>query len=339
VKIVAAAREPGARSKIAVTSRDSDVDPVGACVGMRGARVQAVVQELRGEKIDIVPWDRDPARFVCNAIQPAEVSRVIIDEANGSMELVVPDDKLSLAIGRRGQNVRLASRLTSWRLDVISETKFEEREKLAIESLALIDGIDEGLAKSMYKLGFRTIEEVVEADSAELAAIPGFGSLETVQSIQAAAEAAMEAQRLQRIRTLSQSKDAITERDRMLLIQGMGERTIELLAEAGYKTLDSLSGDVDVDKLALNTGLGIRKAKQIAANVKQFRINEEQVFEEMREQARLDRELEEDIVADNSEVDSLSAGDWADTSLNEEGDDESSADNDVSDDEEEDANA
>lgn len=312
VKIVAAAREPGARSKIAVTSRDSDVDPVGACVGMRGARVQAVVQELRGEKIDIVPWDRDPARFVCNAIQPAEVSRVIIDEANGSMELVVPDDKLSLAIGRRGQNVRLASRLTAWRLDVISDTKFEEREKRAIETLALIDGIDEGLARSMYKLGFRTIEEVAEADSAELAGIPGFGNLEVVQGIQAAAEAAMEQQRLTRIRTLSQSKNAITERDRMLLIQGLGERTIELLADAGYKSLESLSGDVDVDKLALNTGLGIRKAKQIIQNVKQFRINEEQVFEEMREQARLDRELEEEVSLDDSGADSLSAGDWAD---------------------------
>ena len=155
VKIVTAAREPGARSKIAVTSRDIDVDPVGACVGMRGSRVQSVVQELRGEKIDIVPWDRDPARFVCNAIQPAEVARVIIDEANGSMELVVPDDKLSLAIGRRGQNVRLASQLTEWRLDVISESKFREREIEAIESLAMIDGVDDNMARSMHKLGFR----------------------------------------------------------------------------------------------------------------------------------------------------------------------------------------
>jgi N utilization substance protein A len=311
VKIVAAAREPGARSKIAVTSRDSDVDPVGACVGMRGARVQAVVQELRGEKIDIVPWDRDPARFVCNAIQPAEVSRVIIDEANGSMELVVPDDKLSLAIGRRGQNVRLASRLTAWRLDVISDSKFEEREKHSIEALAKIDGIDEGLAKSMYKLGFRTVEEVAEADPSELAAIPGLGNADFIQRIQSAADAAMEQQRLGRIRSLSQSKDAITERDRMLLVPGLGERTIELLADAGYKTLAALSGDVDVDKLALNTGLGIRKAKQIIQNVKQFRINEEKVFEEMREQARLERELEADITSDTG-IDSISAGDWSD---------------------------
>src|SRR5690349_21971699 len=122
VRIVSVAREPGARSKIAVTSRDADVDPVGACVGMKGSRVQAVVQELRGEKIDIVPYDRDPARYVIAAIQPAEVHKVIVDEADGRMELVVPDEKLSLAIGRKGQNVRLAAQLTGWKLDIISES-------------------------------------------------------------------------------------------------------------------------------------------------------------------------------------------------------------------------
>ena len=123
VVIEAAAREPGGRAKIAVSSRDSDVDPVGACVGMKGSRVQAVVQELRGEKIDIVPFDEDPARFVCSALAPAEVSRVIIDEANHAMELIVPDDQLSLAIGRRGQNVRLAAQLTGWKLDINSESR------------------------------------------------------------------------------------------------------------------------------------------------------------------------------------------------------------------------
>src|SRR5690606_28847151 len=148
VRIVAAAREPGARSKIAVTSRDSDVDPVGACVGMKGSRVQAVVQELRGEKIDIVPWDRDPARFVCNAIAPAEVSRVIIDEGHGGMELVVPDAKLSLAIGRRGQNVRLASQLTGWKLDIISESRFRQMEEQALSELGRIRSADEEMVKS-----------------------------------------------------------------------------------------------------------------------------------------------------------------------------------------------
>src|SRR5258708_6779072 len=123
VRIEASAREAGARSKIAVSSRDRDVDPVGACVGMKGSRVQAVVQELRGEKIDIVPYDADPARFVCNAIAPAEVARVIIDAGSHTMELIVPDDKLSLAIGKKGQNVRLASQLTAWRIDIHSRRK------------------------------------------------------------------------------------------------------------------------------------------------------------------------------------------------------------------------
>ena len=123
---MSAAREPGARSKIAVASRDSDVDPVGACVGMKGSRVQAVVQELRGERIDIVPWSPDPARYVCSALSPAQVSKVIIDEGAKSMDVIVPDDQLSLAIGRKGQNVRLAVQLTGWSIDIKSESKMRE---------------------------------------------------------------------------------------------------------------------------------------------------------------------------------------------------------------------
>src|SRR5215218_8723947 len=175
VRIESSAREPGARAKIAVSSRDRDVDPVGACVGMKGSRVQAVVQELRGEKIDIVPWDRDPARYVIAAIQPAEVHKVIVDEADGRMELVVPDEKLSLAIGRKGQNVRLAAQLTNWKLDIISETKFKQMEEEAINALQQMDLVTETIAKSMYRLGFRALEEVSEASIEELAAIPGLG--------------------------------------------------------------------------------------------------------------------------------------------------------------------
>src|SRR3954464_4249711 len=163
VRIEASARKAGARSKIAVSSRDRDVDPVGACVGMKGARVQAVVQELRGEKIDIVPFDRDPARFVCAAIQPAEGSKVIVDEADGRMELVVPDEKLSLAIGRKGQNVRLAAQLSGWKLDIISESKFKQMEEESINALQHISEVDETIAKAMYRLGFRMLEEVAEA--------------------------------------------------------------------------------------------------------------------------------------------------------------------------------
>lgn len=286
VNIVAVAREPGARSKIAVTSRDADVDPVGACVGMRGSRVQAVVLELRGEKIDIVPWDRDPARFVCNAIQPAEVTRVIIDEANGSMELVVPDDKLSLAIGRRGQNVRLASQLSGWRLDVISETSFAEREKEAIETLAMIEGINDSTARTMYKLGFRTVEEVAEAEASELSAIPGIGSNEAVEEIQKAAEQTMEELRQARIRSLASRPEPLSQRERLMFIRGIGERTIELLSDAGYKSVDDLASEEDVDRLAINTGLGLRKARQIKEGIQQYLDSEASILNELQEQAR-----------------------------------------------------
>jgi N utilization substance protein A len=183
VRIESSAREPGARAKIAVSSRDRDVDPVGACVGMKGSRVQAVVQELRGEKIDIVPYSEDPARFVCNAIAPAEVSRVIIDAENHTMELVVPDDKLSLAIGKKGQNVRLASQLTGWRIDIHSESKVKQLEEQALRSMASIDGVGQDLANTMFKLGWRSAQEVADANESELAGIPGLGGLEAARRI------------------------------------------------------------------------------------------------------------------------------------------------------------
>src|SRR5258706_10020163 len=183
VKIVGVAREPGSRSKIAVTTRDSDVDPVGACVGIKGSRVQAVVQELRGEKIDIVPFDRDPARYIINAIQPAEGNKVILDESDHRMELVVPDEKLSLAIGRKGQNVRLAAQLTGWKLDIISESKFKQMEEESIPALSLIGEVDDTIARAMYRLGYRALEEVAEAGADELAAIPGIGSVEAATKL------------------------------------------------------------------------------------------------------------------------------------------------------------
>lgn len=181
VRIEACAREPGARSKIAVSSKDRDVDPVGACVGMRGSRVQAVVQELRGEKIDIVPYNEDPARFVCNAIQPAKVSRVLIDADRHTMELVVPDDKLSLAIGKRGQNVRLASRLTNWRIDIHSESKIQEMEERSRAEMASVPGCDAELAERIFEQGWRNLRDLAVADAEELA--PVVGQLETAEKI------------------------------------------------------------------------------------------------------------------------------------------------------------
>ncbi|MBP8645502.1 MAG: transcription termination/antitermination protein NusA [Syntrophobacteraceae bacterium] len=168
VSIISAAREPGSRAKIAVVSRDPDVDPVGACVGVKGTRVQNVVQELRGEKIDIVPWNMDPAKFVVNALAPAIISKVIIDQANRNMEVIVPDDQLSLAIGRRGQNVRLASRLTNWHIDVKSESRYERQKQAGYQTLLEIEGVTEEIADRLYEAGITSIEEFVEAGLTEL---------------------------------------------------------------------------------------------------------------------------------------------------------------------------
>lgn len=171
VSIIAATREPGSRAKIAVVSKSSDVDPVGACVGMKGARVQNVVQELHGEKIDIVPWNMDPAKFVVNALAPAIISKVIIDQANRSMEVVVPDDQLSLAIGKRGQNVRLASKLTNWRIDVSSESKYNRKKQAGYQDFLRITGLEEELADRLYENGITSLEEFNEASFSELSDI------------------------------------------------------------------------------------------------------------------------------------------------------------------------
>ncbi len=164
VEIRQCAREPGGRAKVAVYSKDSDVDPVGACVGMKGTRVQSVVQELRGEKIDIVPWTDDQAELVCRALAPAKVSKVIIDEDEHAMEVIVPDDQLSLAIGKRGQNVRLAHRLSGWKLDVRSDSEAEEEARTARASLNAIPGIGDINAELLYQWGFRSAEQLADAN-------------------------------------------------------------------------------------------------------------------------------------------------------------------------------
>ncbi len=173
VRIESAAREPGGRSKIAVASKETDVDPVGACVGMKGARVQAVVQELRGEKIDIVAWHPDPARYICNAIAPAEVSRVILDEKNHAMELIVADDQLSLAIGKKGQNVRLAARLTGWKIDIHSESKVKQLAEEGKQRLTQIPGVGDNLAELLYNQGITNPETLVSQSTEQVAQITG----------------------------------------------------------------------------------------------------------------------------------------------------------------------
>ncbi len=188
IEIKSAAREPGSRAKIAVHSTDPDVDPVGACVGVKGTRVQAVVQELRGERVDIVPWTPDPAEYVCRALLPAKVSKIILDEEERVMEVIVPDDQLSLAIGKKGQNVRLASRLTGWRLDVRSESEVELEHSRTLESLMAVPGIGDVTAELLYQNGFKSAEEVAEADLDALLEVEGLGQEKAAAVLQAARE-------------------------------------------------------------------------------------------------------------------------------------------------------
>jgi len=263
VKIQAAAREPGARSKIAVSSTDRDVDPVGACVGMKGSRVQAVVQELRGEKVDIVPWDEDPARFVCNALAPAEVSRVLIDETNHAMELIVPDDQLSLAIGRRGQNVRLASQLTGWKLDIVSESKVKEVKDRAFKSLSRLEGVNELHMQTLYNYGIRCAQDILDAERSFLETIPGIGAekAEAIQTdaarvielekeefaqIKAGEEAVAREQAKRMFDDYAHRQTRLPEEERIIRVKGVGSETVTKLAEAGILFVEDL---VDVTNL------------------------------------------------------------------------------------------
>ena len=202
VEVKGAAREPGVRAKIAVVSHDAHVDPVGACVGMRGTRVQAVVQELRGERIDIVPWRSDPAEYVCRALAPAQVSKIIMDEDGRAMEVIVPDDQLSLAIGKRGQNVRLASELTGWKLDLRSESEAEDEARRARASLTAIPGVSDVTAELLYQNGFKSAAELARSDEDTLAEIEGIeperaGATLAAARAHVAAQCAEEAARAQ----------------------------------------------------------------------------------------------------------------------------------------------
>jgi transcription termination/antitermination protein NusA len=174
VEIMSAAREPGQRAKIAVTSKDPSVEPVGACVGMKGSRVQNIVQELKGEKIDIVLWNEDVTRFVCNALGPAEISKVFLDEENKEMEIVVPDSELSKAIGKRGQNVRLAAKLTGWKLDIISSTAAQSRTAESIFNLMLLPGMNETMAQNILQSGFGSFQSLASTTVEEIMTIAGY---------------------------------------------------------------------------------------------------------------------------------------------------------------------
>ena len=218
VQIMGVSREPGSRSKVAVSSRESDVDPVGACVGMRGSRVQAVVQELRGEKIDIVPWSPDPAKYIYNALAPAECSRVIVDDSNLSLEVVVPDDQLSLAIGRQGQNVRLAAKLMGWRIDVRSETRYQHYQDPDYYSLLEISVMTENIADKIYDLGVTSLELLAQADPDELSQGTNL-SAEMISSLVEEAKKLLEKKETEKeeapVETIDASEETGTEKENL----------------------------------------------------------------------------------------------------------------------------
>jgi len=241
IEIKAVARDPGSRAKIAVLSNDGSIDPVGACVGMRGSRVQAVVNELQGEKIDIIPWQEDQASFIVNALAPAEVTKVVMDEDNQRVEVVVPDDQLSLAIGRRGQNVRLASQLTGWTIDILTEQEesdrrqeeFKQQTDFFIEAL----DVDETLAQLLVAEGFSELEEVAFVEPEELASIEGFDE-ELVGELQSRAQDALEAKAAE----ADEQRKSLGVEDRLAAIEGLTPFMLVALGNAGVKTLEDFAG-------------------------------------------------------------------------------------------------
>jgi transcription termination/antitermination protein NusA len=260
IEIKAVARDPGSRAKIAVISRDSGIDPVGACVGMRGSRVQAVVGELQGEKIDIIPWSSDPATFVVNALAPAEVTKVVMDEEQRRIEVVVPDDQLSLAIGRRGQNVRLASQLTGWDIDILTEAEESERrtEEFRSRSQMFIDAldIDDVIAHLLVTEGFGSLEEVAFVPVEDLAEIEGF-DVDVAAELQERARTALE----RRDREYEDRYRELGVADDLAALDGLTPGMLVTLAENDIKTLDDfagLAGDELLEMLATSDKGGVK---------------------------------------------------------------------------------
>ncbi len=247
IQIKAAARDPGSRAKIGVISYDSSIDPVGACVGMKGSRVQAVVQEMQGEKIDIIPWSEDTATFVVNALQPATVSRVVIDEEESRIEVVVPDDQLSLAIGRRGQNVRLASQLTGSAIDIMTEAESsEKRQKEFTERSELFQNeldVDETLSQLLVAEGFSELEEVAYVSPDELSSIEGFDE-ELAAELQNRAQEALD----RREEASREERRGLGVDDALAELPHLTEAMLVTLGKAGIKTLDDLA-DLATDEL------------------------------------------------------------------------------------------
>ncbi|WP_026621836.1 transcription termination/antitermination protein NusA [Ensifer sp. WSM1721] len=311
IQIKSVARDPGSRAKIAVVSNDSSIDPVGACVGMRGSRVQAVVGELQGEKIDIIPWSPDPASFIVNALQPAEVTKVVLDEDAERIEVVVPDEQLSLAIGRRGQNVRLASQLTGWDIDILTEQEeserrqkeFNERTQLFMDAL----DVDEMVGQVLASEGFAQVEELAYVELDEIASIEGFDE-ETATEIQTRAreylekiEAEMDAKR----RELGVS-------DELRTIDGLTGQMLVALGEEGIKTMEDFAGCA-ADDLVGWTERKDGETKRFEGIFSKFEVTREEA-EAMIVQARLAAGwiTEEDLAQEQEQDEALEVAEGAD---------------------------
>ena len=260
IKIISAAREPGERAKISVYSSNRDVDPVGACVGMRGSRVQSVVQELRGERIDIIPWVQDQAKYICNALAPAKISRVYIDEENRHMEVIVADDQLSLAIGKKGQNVRLASKLTGWKIDIKSESKMEKISGEILEIFKQLPSIGDVTSRILYNEGFRSLKEIAEVDPEELAKILGMEKEKALEIIESASKPVEKGGQEAGVKEEAVPPDSAG--NPIDQIEGVGEKTAEILKAGGFQTVQDLL-KADVENLSSLPGIGPKKAEKL----------------------------------------------------------------------------
>ncbi len=275
VEIISVARDPGSRAKIAVYTSDNSIDPVGACVGMRGSRVQSVVNELQGEKIDIIKWNPDVASFVISSLAPAEATKVVLDEDIERIEVIVPDDHLSLAIGRRGQNVRLASQLTKWDIDILTEAEeserrqneFKEKSQIFIEAL----DVDEVIAQLLVSEGFMSVEDLVYVETSEISSIEGFDE-DTAIEIQSRAKTFME----QEIQKQEQRRKDLGVSDELVQIEGMTANMLVVLGENNIKSLDDFAG-FSTDELygwIEKTELGSKKQDGLFSS---FDLNRDQV--------------------------------------------------------------
>ena len=268
IKIISAAREPGERAKISVYSSNRDVDPVGACVGMKGSRVQSVVQELRGERIDIIPWSQDQAKYVCNGLSPAKISRVYIDEENRHMEVVVADDQLSLAIGKKGQNVRLASKLTGWKIDIKSESRMEKISSEILEKFKELPYVGDVASRILYNEGFRSVKEVSEVDPEELAKVLELEKEKASEIVEGAIQLSRReegAEVGQKISPIPGSP-ALDPLDRM---EGVGEKTAQVLEANGFKNVHDIL-EANIEKLSTLPGIGTKKAEKLIQSAKDY---------------------------------------------------------------------